>query len=255
MSVAAAATPGPDNAASFKYYSSRRSSSNRRRDAWPEYPEYEVEDYDRPARRKDYDRKAVDHDRKAGDYDKKDYYDRRRDYDAKDYIRRDPYYYRDNGGYDYGPIDRMGIDNRADYGYGHGHKKECCPLVVKPLVVLATLGAIAAATAFFNVLITMNIGRKRRRRRRSLTHAMTLMDSLWLGMSIYSVQIESDYWASCPKESMCTLGACMHYENPRITVNNSILVYLYRLSDQQQFTQFVSLHCHKSDARFQCERS
>ncbi len=114
-------------------------------------------------------------------------YGRRGDYNYKDYIKDDPYYLRDNGGYyGYGRdgVDRSGYGyddgggggakDRADhygghsgYGHGHGHKKECCPLVIKPLVFLALLGSIAAATAFFNILITMNLGRKRRRRRRS----------------------------------------------------------------------------------------
>ena len=73
--------------------------------------------------------------------------------------------YDDSGynSYDNAPIERFGSHS----GYGHHHKKECCPLVIKPLVFLALLGSLAAATAFLNVLITMNLGRKRRRRRRS----------------------------------------------------------------------------------------
>ena len=121
--------------------------------------------------------------------------------------RRDYYYYnyrrrgyggggkRDDGdwylarrkGYDYdyhNSYDRGGggsdFQDKADrhsgslsgFGGHHGGGKECCPLVVKPLVILALLGTIGAATAFFNVLITMNIpapaagggGNKRRRR-------------------------------------------------------------------------------------------
>ena len=57
--------------------------------------------------------------------------------------------------------------NYGAYMSGHG-KVECCPLVVKPLVLLAILAALAAATAFLNVLITMNLGRRKRRKRRSL---------------------------------------------------------------------------------------
>ena len=88
---------------------------------------------------------------------------------------RDPLSRRSGYGYDYHDDGYghhggggHGADKYGSYtGYGHhGHKKECCPLVVKPLVFLALLGSLAAATAFLNVLITMNIGRKRRRRRR-----------------------------------------------------------------------------------------
>ncbi len=63
------------------------------------------------------------------------------------------------GGYQY--------DEHRDHssGYGYSQKKvECCELVVDPLSLLALLGFIAFATAFFNVLITMNIGKKRRKR-------------------------------------------------------------------------------------------
>ena len=98
-------------------------------------------------------------------------------YPYRDY--RDYYNYRDAYGYN----EADALSRRSGYGHSdyhhdydkhgsldhYGHKKECCPLVVKPLVVLALLGSIAAATAFFNTLITMNIGRKRRRRRRRAT--------------------------------------------------------------------------------------
>ncbi len=61
-----------------------------------------------------------------------------------------------------------GYDDHGGYSSGYGKKKiECCPLVVDPLTLLALLGSIAAATAFFNVLITMNIVGKKRRRKRS----------------------------------------------------------------------------------------
>jgi len=59
---------------------------------------------------------------------------------------------------------------------GYGHKVECCPLVVKPLVVLSLLGLLAFATFFLNILITMNITMRRRRRRRKRTVAETLSD-------------------------------------------------------------------------------
>ena len=75
--------------------------------------------------------------------------------------------------YDYAAQnDRSRSEDQIDRsGYG-GHKLACCPLVVDPLTLFALLGFIAAATAFLNVLITMNImapGRKRRKRDLSST--------------------------------------------------------------------------------------
>ena len=51
-------------------------------------------------------------------------------------------------------------------GYGGGKKLECCELVVDPLTFFSLLGFIAFATAFLNVLVTMNIMMRRRRRKR-----------------------------------------------------------------------------------------
>ncbi len=54
---------------------------------------------------------------------------------------------------------------------GYSHSGYCCPLVVDPIIVLTLLGAVAAATFFLNIAITMNIvGRKRRRKRRSFVN-------------------------------------------------------------------------------------
>ena len=64
------------------------------------------------------------------------------------------------------------------YSSGYGHD-DCCPLVVDPLTLTAILGAIAAATAFFNVLITMNITRRKKRETNIL--AESLRDTLWKG--------------------------------------------------------------------------
>ncbi len=81
------------------------------------------------------------------------------------------------GGDGYG---KLSLDHSYDStGYGTSHsgygshgsssygkkKLECCPLVVDPLALTALLGFLAGATAFLNVLITMNIMGKRRRRR------------------------------------------------------------------------------------------
>ena len=57
------------------------------------------------------------------------------------------------------------VDSYGTRSGGYHHHEPCCPLVVDPLTLTAILGAIAAATAFFNVLITMNISGGRRRKR------------------------------------------------------------------------------------------
>ncbi len=52
-------------------------------------------------------------------------------------------------------------------GYsGGGGDELCCPLVADPLTVFTLLSFIAFATAFLNVLVTMNIMMRRRRRRK-----------------------------------------------------------------------------------------
>ena len=48
-------------------------------------------------------------------------------------------------------------------GYGHNDKDECCPLVIDSLTLVALLGLIAGGFVFLNVLITMNIMRRRKR--------------------------------------------------------------------------------------------
>jgi len=59
-------------------------------------------------------------------------------------------------------------------------KLECCELVVDPLSYFAILGLLFGATAFLNVAITMNIGRRRRRR-------SSASESLWpVAFSVYS---------------------------------------------------------------------
>lgn len=72
------------------------------------------------------------------------------------YVRSNSYYPQDNY-YHYGN------DYSGGFSSGYGH--QCCPLVVDPLTLTAILGGIAAATAFFNVLITMTLGRKKRKKR------------------------------------------------------------------------------------------
>ena len=102
-------------------------------------------------------------------------------------------------GFHYGDRSSPGGDDDDDsnsvgaYMSGHG-VVECCPLVVKPLVLVALLGTLAAAVAFLNVLITMNIGRRRRRRRRRRRKrrrrglkgggdfSLSGISGIWLGM-------------------------------------------------------------------------
>ncbi len=52
-------------------------------------------------------------------------------------------------------------------GGGGEEEHNCCDLVVDPLTFAALLAAILGGTAFLNTLVTMNIGRKRRKRRTS----------------------------------------------------------------------------------------
>jgi len=88
-----------------------------------------------------------------------DGYSSRKGYDYSRYSPPTSDRLADRAGYDDYGIDRSG-------GYsGYGHEKKCCPLVIKPLVFLSLLAGIAAGTAFLNVLITMNVMRRRRKRR------------------------------------------------------------------------------------------
>lgn len=97
----------------------------------------------------------------------------------KDYDRKgsSSSYYDD---YDTFKMMKMLLNNRAVgsfSGYGFGHK--CCPLVVKPLVVISLLGGIGLGTALLNNVIT---GRRRKRKRRSQTTddlEMNAFSELW----------------------------------------------------------------------------
>lgn len=68
-----------------------------------------------------------------------------------------------------------GYGGHSGHG-GGGYKLQCCPLVVDPLTFTALLGAIAAGTFFLNMLITMNIMMRRRRKRNQ--EQPHLLDSL-----------------------------------------------------------------------------
>ncbi len=73
-------------------------------------------------------------------------------YDDQDDISRlDRYGYGDHGG--------------SLSGYGHHGPKNCCPLVVKPLVLVSLLGGLAIGTIVVNIAVTMMLGMMRRKRR------------------------------------------------------------------------------------------
>ena len=57
--------------------------------------------------------------------------------------------YGHSGGHS-GGYGHSGYDHKASHsGYGHsGYEEPCCPLVLDPILLLALLGAIAAATYF-----------------------------------------------------------------------------------------------------------
>lgn len=55
----------------------------------------------------------------------------------------------------------------SDY-YSNSHYDCGCPLVFHPLLFAAVMGAIVGSTAFFNVLITMNITGRRKRKKRNV---------------------------------------------------------------------------------------
>lgn len=73
--------------------------------------------------------------------------------------------YHSGSGSGYGHSGGFGHHGYGHGGHGHKKKKDCCPLVVDPLTLAALMGAIGVATGFLNTLITMNISKRRRRRR------------------------------------------------------------------------------------------
>ena len=68
-----------------------------------------------------------------------------------------------HSGYGHSGYGHSGYDHKASHsGYGHssggyGHEEPCCPLVLDPLMLLALLGAIAAATYFLRSKTISNI--------------------------------------------------------------------------------------------------
>ncbi len=87
------------------------------------------------------------------------------------FSKRNSYAYDDH--YGYGDKDEISRHDHYGYsdhggslsGYGHHDHKDCCPLVVKPLVLLSILGGIALGAALLNVAITMELGMMKKKRR------------------------------------------------------------------------------------------
>ncbi len=61
-------------------------------------------------------------------------------------------------------------------GYGHHVIHRCCELVVDPLTVFGLLAFILSGAAFLNVLVTMNIMMRRRKRGTGENFGTVLMD-------------------------------------------------------------------------------
>ena len=76
-----------------------------------------------------------------------------------------------------------------NFGASSGSGSDCCPPVVDPLLIMALLGFIAAATYFLQSLITMNLGR----RKRSLKSGRPEhpLDFINLGTKIFLLHLKS----------------------------------------------------------------
>ena len=85
-----------------------------------------------------------------------------------------------SSGYGHAPV---------DYGYSVSYSssgdEDCCPLVLDPLLLASLLGFVAAATYFLNVVITMVMPGRKRRRRRGVQDAFTeaIKELQWQGSS------------------------------------------------------------------------
>ncbi len=78
-----------------------------------------------------------------------------------------------NGAYDEG--------DEAAYSGGGG--ESCCPLVVDPITLLALLALIALGTYFLNIIITMKLGRRRRRDARQQSLVQEAI-AVWTGTKL-----------------------------------------------------------------------
>ncbi len=79
-----------------------------------------------------------------------------------DHVTEEEYY--DSG---YGSLESSGERRMRGISIMDMMYLECCPIVVDPLLFTTLFCSIIGGTMFLNTLITMNIGKKRRRRRRS----------------------------------------------------------------------------------------
>jgi hypothetical protein len=70
-------------------------------------------------------------------------------------------------------------------GYSSGGQEPCCPLVVDPFCVLAIIGSIAFFSYILNIVITMKLGRRRRKRTPAEMTGLQLGDLFWKGMLAY----------------------------------------------------------------------
>lgn len=61
-----------------------------------------------------------------------------------------------HSGYGHSGYGHSGYDHKASHS-GYGHEEPCCPLVLDPLMLLALLGAIAAATYFLRSKIFVHL--------------------------------------------------------------------------------------------------
>ncbi len=90
----------------------------------------------------------------------------------------DPYGYGHGGGAHTTVIhhDNGGYPPLGDYHAVDKEYTECCEVVVDPLTFYSLLAAIVGAAAFLRVLITMTLGRKRRRRSQTVNAVSDFMD-------------------------------------------------------------------------------
>ena len=79
-----------------------------------------------------------------------------------------------------------------NFGASSGSGSDCCPPVVDPLLIMALLGFIGAATYFLQSLITMNL-MMARRKKRSLKSGRPEhpLDFINLGTKIFLLHLKS----------------------------------------------------------------
>ena len=111
------------------------------------------------------------------------------------------------------------VDHKSDYGsfssyassgYGDSGHKDCCELVVDPLTFFSLLAAIVGGTAFLNVVVTMVLGgRKRKKRSAVTTLSENFMDTIHAGRRL----TPKEYW-SLLAASYFSIGLNEHNHKP-----------------------------------------